>query len=91
MVAKCYSHDQFVVKLRFPDVLRAVLSEGMRLSFTGIALGLIGAGVFTRVLQHLLCGVTPTDPMTFGAVTLLLLSRVQSNFLKIISSEIRLE
>ena len=51
------------------DVLRMVIGQGMRLVMLGIALGLIGAFALTRVLQRLLYEIRPTDPLTFVAVT----------------------
>jgi ABC-type antimicrobial peptide transport system permease subunit len=55
-------------------VLGLVLRDGVKLAGTGIVLGLIGAVVFTQLLRSLLFGVGPTDPFTFAAVSLLLLS-----------------
>jgi ABC-type antimicrobial peptide transport system permease subunit len=43
----------------------------MRLSMSGIALGLASAFALTRVMRGMLVGVAPTDPMTFVAVALL--------------------
>lgn len=54
------------------DVLRLVLGEGFRLTAFGIALGLGAAFVARRVIANLLFGVTPADPLTFGAMTVLL-------------------
>jgi putative ABC transport system permease protein len=56
-----------------PDVLRQVLREGMMLGVLGLALGLVGAVAITRVLRSQLFGVTPTDPLSFTVVSLLLL------------------
>jgi ABC-type antimicrobial peptide transport system permease subunit len=48
----------------------------LRQAFWTTALGIaIGAGAalgLTRLISNLLFGVTPTDPLTFGAVTLIL-------------------
>ncbi|NOT62135.1 MAG: ABC transporter permease [Acidobacteria bacterium] len=55
------------------DVLRLVLGQGMKLVFIGATIGLIGAFAAARVLNTLLFGVTPTDPLTFGAVTAFLI------------------
>jgi ABC-type antimicrobial peptide transport system permease subunit len=55
-----------------PDVLRMVLGQGMRLTLVGIGVGLAGAAAASRVLSSKLYGVTPTDPVTFAGVTLLL-------------------
>jgi predicted permease len=54
------------------DILRLVLSEGLRLAALGGALGLIAALALTRVLRNLLFQVEPHDPVSFAAVTLLL-------------------
>ncbi|MBA2340014.1 MAG: FtsX-like permease family protein, partial [Pyrinomonadaceae bacterium] len=54
------------------DVLRMVFGQGMKLVGLGMALGLIGAFVVTRLLGSLLYGVGTTDPMTFGGVAVLL-------------------
>jgi predicted permease len=56
-----------------PDVLRQVLREGMVLGVLGLAIGLVGAVAITRVLRSQLFGVTPTDPLSFTVVSLLLL------------------
>jgi putative ABC transport system permease protein len=50
-----------------------VLSFGVRLTGIGLAIGLAGALLATRLLSSLLYGVRPTDAMTFAAVSLLLL------------------
>src|SRR5581483_8394924 len=47
------------------DVLRLVLSGGLRLAFVGIALGLVGAAALARFSASLLFGVRPLDPPTF--------------------------
>jgi putative ABC transport system permease protein len=54
-------------------VLRGVLGEGARLTIVGVAVGLAGTLMATRVLSRLLFGVAPTDPFTLGAVTVVLL------------------
>jgi len=54
------------------DVLGLVVGKGMQLTAVGIALGLGGALLITRVLEKFLWGVRPTDPLTFTAVALLL-------------------
>ncbi len=43
-----------------------------RLAIVGVALGIFGAVVLTRLVASLLFGVTPTDPLTFGAVVAVL-------------------
>ncbi len=54
------------------DIFRMVVSEGLKLSLTGLVLGLVGALCLDHVGSSLLFGVTPTDPLTFIAVSLLL-------------------
>ena len=54
------------------DVLRLILGEGMGMAAIGIAIGLAGALALTRSLSGFLYGVTPSDPVTFAAVALLL-------------------
>jgi putative ABC transport system permease protein len=54
------------------SVLRLVLSNGMRLTLLGIALGTAGAFALTRLMKSFLFQVTPTDPATFLEVALFL-------------------
>jgi ABC-type antimicrobial peptide transport system permease subunit len=56
-------------------VFRLVVMQGMRLAFTGVAIGLIAALGLTRLLKSLLYGVSATDASTF-ALTALSLSVV---------------
>ena len=56
------------------DILRMVLREGLSLSIIGLAVGLVGAAALGRLLSGLIFGVTPTDPLTFVVVSLLLFS-----------------
>jgi predicted permease len=56
------------------DVLRLVLTRALRIVVAGVIVGLAGAAGVTRVLQRFLFGVTPTDPMVFAIVTLLLMA-----------------
>jgi len=55
------------------DLLRLVLGQGLRLILFGLVVGLAASFALTRVLAGLLFGVTPTDPLTFVAVSSLLL------------------
>jgi putative ABC transport system permease protein len=52
-------------------VLALVLRKGFVLTAIGMAIGLVGAAVGTRALQGMLFGVTPLDPTTFLAVSVL--------------------
>jgi putative ABC transport system permease protein len=54
------------------DALKLVISQGMRLTLVGIALGLMGAFALTGLMKNLLFDVRPTDPVTFIAIALLL-------------------
>jgi putative ABC transport system permease protein len=54
------------------DVVNLVLGQGMRLVAIGLGVGLIGAWVLSRVLVSQLYGITARDPVTYGAVVLLL-------------------
>jgi putative ABC transport system permease protein len=60
------------VGARRGDVLRLVVTDGMRLAAIGIALGVGGALALTRLLTGLLYGIGPNDPGTLGAVATLL-------------------
>jgi hypothetical protein len=56
------------------DVLHLVLARALRIVAAGLIAGLAGAAAVTRVLQTFLFGVTPTDPLVFTLVPLLLLA-----------------
>jgi predicted permease len=55
------------------SILSLVFRQGMGLAFLGIVAGLIGALGLTRLMNSLLFGVKPTDPLTFFSVLALLL------------------
>jgi predicted permease len=56
------------------QVLETVLGEGLRLVAAGLVVGLAGGWALARVLAGLLYQVSPADPASFGAVTLLLVA-----------------
>jgi putative ABC transport system permease protein len=56
------------------DIVRMVLHQGAKLALIGIGIGLAGAFAITRIIRGLLYGVSPTDPITFVCVSLLLAS-----------------
>jgi putative ABC transport system permease protein len=56
------------------DVLRLVISHGMKQVLIGLALGLGGALALTRVMKSLLFSVSTTDPLTFVVIALLLMA-----------------
>jgi len=57
---------------RAGDVLRLVVGKGMALALAGVGLGLLGALGLTRLMRSLLFEVRAADPLTFGALALLL-------------------
>lgn len=59
---------------RGEDVRRMVVREGTSVTLAGLALGLVGSLGMARLLEAMLFGVTPWDPVTFFCVTLLLLA-----------------
>jgi predicted permease len=54
------------------DVLRMVVGQGLRLTLVGLAVGLVSTLALTRLLSSLLYGVTPTDPLTFVVISVIL-------------------
>jgi predicted permease len=56
------------------DVVRLVLHQGMILAGIGVGIGLLASLALTRLMKGLLFGVGANDPLTFGAISLLLLS-----------------
>jgi len=54
------------------EILRLVLAQGAVLAGLGIAAGVAGAYLVTRLLEGLLFQVRPTDPLTFAVTTFLL-------------------
>jgi predicted permease len=54
------------------DILRMVLGRGMTLTLVGVGLGLVASYGLTRLMSSLLFGVSPTDPLTFGGVAVML-------------------
>ncbi|MFN2455432.1 MAG: ABC transporter permease [Pyrinomonadaceae bacterium] len=57
---------------RSVDVLKLIVREAMLLALAGVAVGLLGAFMATRVLAGLLYGVSATDPVTFACVACVL-------------------
>ena len=54
------------------SVLMMVMKQGMVLVLSGIAIGLAGAYLLTRLIASLLYGVTTRDPVTFIVTPLIL-------------------
>ena len=59
---------------RSRDVLGMIVGQGLRTILIGVAAGAVGALAITRAIQTLLFGVDATDPLTFAAVTTLLIA-----------------
>jgi putative ABC transport system permease protein len=56
------------------DILQLVLKQGMKLTLVGVAIGLALSLALSRFISAQLFGVSAYDPLTFVAITLLLLS-----------------
>jgi predicted permease len=56
-----------------PQILRLVLTQGLRLTTAGLALGLLLALLLGRVMRTLLYGISPTDLTTFAVVSVVTL------------------
>ena len=54
------------------DALKLVVRHGMVLTLLGVAAGLAGTFALTRLKTTVLFGVSPTDPLTFAVIALLL-------------------
>lgn len=54
------------------DIQGQFVRRGLRLASIGIAIGVGGAAAFTRVMESLLFGVSPLDPITFASTPILL-------------------
>ncbi len=56
------------------DILRLILTQGIRLSVGGIVLGAIASLALTRLISGMLYRVSATDPATFAAIAFLFLA-----------------
>jgi putative ABC transport system permease protein len=54
-------------------ILNMVLSQGLRLALAGAAVGLAGALIVSHLMAGLLYGVSPSDPLTFVSLTVVLI------------------
>ena len=50
------------------------MGEGLLLTLGGLVVGICGSVLLSRGSESLVFGITPTDPLTYSAVTLLLLA-----------------
>jgi ABC-type antimicrobial peptide transport system permease subunit len=55
------------------NVLQLVLGDGLRMTVSGVAVGLVAAFGLTRLLTGMVYGVSTTDPATFAAMAVLLI------------------
>ena len=55
------------------QVMRAVMKQGAKIAFAGAAIGLAAAVVLAQLMSKLLFSVSATDPMTFAALSALLI------------------
>lgn len=55
------------------DILALILLRGMRILVAGLAVGVAGALAITRVMAHMLFGISPSDLITYAAVGFVLL------------------
>jgi putative ABC transport system permease protein len=63
---------RMAIGARAGDIFRMMIGEGLKLSLTGLALGLVGAWWLGSLASSLLFGVTASDPATFTSVSALL-------------------
>jgi putative ABC transport system permease protein len=56
------------------DVLRLVMSRGLRLTIAGVVIGVAAALTLTRLMGNLLYKVSPRDPIAFGAALIILIA-----------------
>jgi predicted permease len=54
------------------EVIRLILQQGVSMVGVGLVIGLLAAFGITRVMARLLIGVSPSDPLTYATVALLL-------------------
>jgi ABC-type antimicrobial peptide transport system permease subunit len=53
------------------DVLKLVLTQGLRLSAAGAAIGLAGALAASHLISSFLYGIAPTDPLSYASSVLI--------------------
>jgi predicted permease len=56
------------------NILRMVITRGVKLALIGVAIGLVASFALTRFLSSLLYNTSPTDPLTFSAVAVALIA-----------------
>jgi ABC-type antimicrobial peptide transport system permease subunit len=53
-------------------ILKLIIGRGFVLVSTGVVLGVLASFGLTRFIENMLFGVTPTDPLTFAMIVILL-------------------
>jgi ABC-type antimicrobial peptide transport system permease subunit len=56
------------------DVFRLILADGLRLVITGVVVGVVAALLLTRLLESVVYGVSPRDPLLFVLVSLVMIA-----------------
>jgi putative ABC transport system permease protein len=54
------------------DVLKLIITHGLKLTLIGVVIGLLAAFALTRLMRALLFGVVPADPLTFTVAAVVL-------------------
>jgi putative ABC transport system permease protein len=55
------------------DILKLLVGHAALLAVIGAGIGLVGAFALTRLMSSLLYGISPTDPVTFAIITLVII------------------
>jgi putative ABC transport system permease protein len=58
------------------NILSLIVGQGAKLALVGVGLGILASVLLTRVLSSLLYGVSPTDPIVFAGLAILLIGIV---------------
>lgn len=56
------------------QVLRRVLTHGIKLALAGVILGMVGGFFLSRFMSSLLFAISPSDPLTYAAVSVFLVA-----------------
>ena len=54
------------------DIRSLIFTQGLRLVLGGVLVGLLGAWALTRAMAHMLVGVSPSDPLTYAGLAIVL-------------------
>jgi ABC-type antimicrobial peptide transport system permease subunit len=55
------------------QAMRTMVAPGIALTLVGVVIGCVLARILVRVMQHIVFGITPGDPVTFAGVAVILL------------------